>query len=131
MTLTRYDAADVAFNPDAQIARNGSSPKGDDIYNFDGHDQRLTGRLAPGSAQLFEVTLANDGVAADKLRIAGCHGSSRFRVSYRLDGENVTEDVQSGELESETLASGESLLLRVRDLNTDGAPAATELSSLA
>ncbi len=59
------------------------------------------------------VRLVNDGARYDAFRLRGTRGSAGFRVRYKLEGRDVTNQVVRGRLHTDGVDPGEGLVLKV------------------
>jgi hypothetical protein len=90
--------ADAGIEPDADglIAKEGKSPKGDDIYNSDGDDQSTKQRINRGRTKAFRWIVENDGDAGD-VTLDGPNTSNCFKLAYRDElGNDVTDEIVAG-----------------------------------
>lgn len=82
--------------PDAMIARGTGRFLGDDVYGTDGTGQTKRGSVLARGSVTFTVRAENDGTATDDLVVKGSRSTDRFRVTYRVDGDDVTAAVNAG-----------------------------------
>jgi Arylsulfotransferase (ASST) len=93
--------------PDARVRSASGAWVGDDVYGG-WSDQQVAVRLAQHGAVRTQVSLQNDGVAADHLLVTGTAGNRHFTVRYLHDGTDVTSQVLAGTLHTGRLDPGAS-----------------------
>lgn len=117
---------DVWRRPDASVntASTGSF-KGDGVYaTAVTTAQTKTASVARGATRTFYVRLDNDGGGTESLTLRGvASGSSGYTVKYKLGTENITDQVVSGSFQTDPLAPGASVLVKVKVTATTAAAA--------
>jgi uncharacterized delta-60 repeat protein len=120
LRLIRYHAG--PSRPDAQIKRSASAAfVGDGVYGATADGQTVTRRIAPGTAERFDVLVQDDAEAADRFLVEGCASGGAFMVSYRAGGEDVTAAVTSGRFKTRLLQQGEGIRLSMKVAAKSGA----------
>jgi hypothetical protein len=79
--------------PDARIRLGGGAVAGNNVYNTTGASQGRTATVGNRGTARFTLTFQNDGTVQDNLRVRGFGNSSRYRVTYKVGGQDVTADV--------------------------------------
>lgn len=118
----------VAYRPDGWVRFHSyhyqggklvdpSAWHGDDVYNTTAVNQvakrhNVAGEPLDGNYDVFQVTIQNDG-ATDRFRV-GATGNGNWVVRYYRGKTNITTAVVGGTFMTRSLASGESLVLRVK-----------------
>ncbi|MDK2463420.1 MAG: hypothetical protein QI223_01400, partial [Candidatus Korarchaeota archaeon] len=85
---------------------------GDDVYEYPAVEQLLNRTSNPASPANFTISVQNDGNVEDTIRLTGPTVTPLSRVTYFLNGANVTDLVGGPGLDL-TLAPGEEVLLTV------------------
>jgi len=100
--------------PDARV-RLGSSGAfhGDGVYNLTAAGQAVSGSAKAGHALTFNVSLQNDGSAADRLRLKGLGSTNGYTVKYRSGATDVTAAVVAGTYTTSSLARGAAATISV------------------
>ena len=125
------DTGTAAFKPDARIRLQKTASEwfgpetyndpwtGANVYNATGSGQTVKKQYyteAPGWARwIFGVSLQNDGVSTDSMRVQGT-GTAVYgwKVKYFVGTTNVTSAVVNGTFTTPSLAPGEDYLLKVK-----------------
>ncbi len=95
----------AAPRPDARIQR-GSMSLGNNIYNTNAVNQWIADSTRQPS-MTYTISLQNDGLFAEVMRLRGQGSSGRFTVVYRtVAGLNVTNRVVAGTYASPSVAPG-------------------------
>lgn len=106
---------DSPGRPDGRIKRGRAGAYvGDDVYNGTGAGQTATGAASASGVVSYYVSFQNDDTEPDQFRLRGGSSSDRFAIRYFVGGENVTGQVTDGTYLSPSLASGETVLVRVQ-----------------
>lgn len=108
------------YQPDAAVRVLGGSYVGTGIY--DGSDQRVAKRLrGHARSATFEVRVTNQGDSTDRVEVLGTPRNRAFKVTYTVDGRDVTGEVTAGTWDSAALAPGASVRLVVTVSRTKAA----------
>ncbi len=100
--------------PDAAIRRGAGPFVGVGTYG-PSSEQRLTVQLRrTARSASFDVRLTNRGDTTETFVVRGTPKSKKFKVSYLVDGRNVTEEVVAGSYRTDSLRVGQSTWLTVR-----------------
>jgi len=112
-----------AYQPDGLIY-NGSTYLGDGIYNTSASGQTYGQQVASGRTATYQMRFYNDGNMAQRLKITGTAGNSKWTVKYAdyATGADITASVTGAGWQTGTLAPGAYVRLKV--LVTPGASAA-------
>ena len=106
----------VVRKPDGRI-RLGTSGAfaGDNVYNTTGAGQSKTGSAKRGKTIIYQVSVQNDGSAADsfKLKATGA-ATSKFTVTYFKGMTNITAKVVAGTYSTGSLAAGATQTITVK-----------------
>ncbi len=106
----------TAHQPDVE-ARAAGAWVGSDVWG--GSSQRATVRIgAAGRSRVVAVRLGNDGTDPDRITLAAPDGNRKFKVRYRWDGTDVTDQVTSGDFVSDELGAGARTRLTVEVTRT-------------
>ena len=123
-----YTVADP--QPDGRIRRGATGRYvGDNLYNTTGDGQTRTGSAARGGTVSYFVSVQNDALFADELRLRGTATTSRFRVLYSTGGFDITSQVTDGTYTTPTLAPGAAVVVKVEVKVKSRAPAGSALSA--
>lgn len=123
-----YTVADP--QPDGRIRRGATGRYvGDNLYNTTGDGQTRTGSAARGATVTYFVSVQNDALFADELRLRGTATTSRFRVLYFTGGFDITSQVTDGTYTTPTLAPGAAVVVKVEVKVKSSAPAGSAVSA--
>lgn len=107
----------VPCRPDAEIAAARTAPfVGDGVYlGAPSAAQLASARIGARATAVFPVRVGNDGEVAADVRVGAVgSGASRFSVTIRRSGQDVTAAVLAGTYVVEDLAPGATATLQVR-----------------
>lgn len=108
--------------PDGRIRNaSGGGDVGDHLYNIVG-DQTVTKTTPRSVVTEHLVKVQNDGPHHSAFRLSGTHGTSDWKVRYRVRGVDVTPAVVDGSYVTRVLAPGELFRMRVQVKPRAGAP---------
>ena len=79
--------------PDARIRRGTGPVVGNNVYNGTGLDQTRTGAAGRAQSVTYPVSVQNDALFAEQLRVQGQGSTTRFTVQYH-DPANVNITAQ-------------------------------------
>ncbi len=97
----------VLARPDARIRRGTGALFGNNVYNTTGPRQTRRASVARGGRVTYWISMQNDAVFAERLRLRGAAGTPRFAVVYRSPGgANITSRVRTGIYTTPRLAPG-------------------------
>lgn len=103
-----------SFRPDATIALESAGPyKGDNIYRSVPVKRQTQKRIGVQRRTSYDyfVRVENDGATLDTIAVRGsASGTSRMRVSYFVDGTDVTTAVSAGTLQFNLAPAARSVL---------------------
>ncbi|MDQ4005748.1 MAG: hypothetical protein M3135_05535, partial [Actinomycetota bacterium] len=102
-----------SYRPDALVKGSRGDFVGEDVYGDEG-PQTAKSRLGRGRRTELTLRIENDGNIGDVFRIQQEEAGKRLRVRYFFGGNDVTQEVQSGELLTADVAPSESVELRVQ-----------------
>jgi hypothetical protein len=110
---------DPTYRPDAAVRSLGGSFVGAGTYAA---GQRVTKQLRRNHrSATFEVRVTNRGDAVDRMELLGTSRSRAFKVTYLVNGKNVTGAVTAGKYRTDTLKPGESARIVVKVTRTSAA----------
>ena len=119
--------------PDGRV-RLGSTGAfvGDDVYNTTGIGQSVGGGVSGGGIVAFGISIQNDGVLTERLKVKGTKSTSaNYTVRYTHGKTNITKAVVAGTFKTPLLAFGASYLITVSVTVASTAPLHTRLTLLA
>ena len=91
---------DISFpadpQPDISVGLDATASSGIDIHGPASSSQFALGVSRRAVPRDIHFRIDNDGTLADSMRISGPGSDSRFRISYKLVGKNVTAGVIAG-----------------------------------
>jgi len=99
--------------PDGLVGLSGKSLKGAGIYNLTGAGQTQGGGVRAGRKKTYLIAIKNQGVQADRFLLDGDGNKAPFKVTYFVEGMNITAPIVAGTYRSPSLWSGERLLIQV------------------
>lgn len=116
--------------PDGRIKRGATgTPVGDDVYNATADDQTRFGRVGPGGAVTYYVTVQNDASYPEKLQLRGGAGTTRFTIRYRdPSGTDITARMTGGTYRTPVLSAGATHRIKVTVTARAGTPAGASIS---
>jgi hypothetical protein len=95
------------YQPDARIKlASATSYAGDDIYNVTGQGQSRTGYARAQRTVRYDVSIQNDGTAADAFRVVAGGSSRGYLVGYLHGSTDVGRAVENGTYRTPDLAPG-------------------------
>jgi hypothetical protein len=104
------------YRPDLAVRPVGGSFVGSGSY---GADQSVTEQLRHKVRRAtFEVRLTNRGDTTDRMEVRGTSRNRRFKVTYLVDGRDVTRAVTAGEYRTGALVPGEATTIYVQVTRT-------------
>lgn len=100
--------------PDGRIALGASGPLvGNNRYDAGSPNQTRSGSGPGGGSVVYRISLQNDALVADRLRVSGGASGGPFLVTYRSpSGANITNQVRAGTYRTPPLAPGRTHTLR-------------------
>jgi hypothetical protein len=106
------------YQPDGRI-RGGydTAWKGDNIYNHTGAHQRAVGGTyepPAGEVHRFRISIQNDGVLADQIKVKGAGSGSGWRVQYFYQTTNITPQVIAGTFLTPSLPPGAAYAIKAK-----------------
>jgi len=121
--LLRFDYDLALPRPDVILRRGTGAPTGGNVYTpgVNIAQQSLRAFVRRNGTVVFSITLQNDAVFSDRLRVTGQGSTTRYAVTYRsASGANITSSVTRGSYQTPMLPSGGSQVIRleVRALGT-------------
>lgn len=100
--------------PDGRIKLGATGTYvGENVYNTTGAGQTVTGRAPNLHSVTYYVSVQNDGVVAETIRVKASTSTSTYSVKYKVDGVNVTPAMTAGTYRTPTLAPGAAVLVKV------------------
>ena len=112
--LADFIAAHPIRRPDARIGTHAGGPfLGNDVYSTGGPSQNKTISVARGHTGVLFVSVQNDGLVADTLKVTGNAGAHGFHVRYFQGSHNVTSQVVTGTFSTGSLAPQAQVKLKV------------------
>jgi hypothetical protein len=119
-TLTITAPPEAHYQPDAAIRLYRGSFVGTEIYDL--AQQRVTKRLRGDARKAwFEVRVTNRGDAPDRMRIRATPSNNKFKVTYRVGGQDATIAATAGRYRTNRLAPGKSVRLFIKVVRTKAA----------
>ncbi len=110
--------------PDARIRRGTGPVVGNNVYNGTGLDQTRTGAAGRAQSVTYPVSVQNDALFAEQLRVQGQGSTTRFTVQYRDPANvNITAQVLAGSYRTPVLAAGAIYTIRAVVTPKAAAPA--------
>lgn len=101
-------------HPDARIKVGSTGTYvGENIFNTTGAGQTVTGRAPNLHSVTYFVSVQNEGIVAEPLRVKGSASAANYTVRYTVGGVNVTSGVVAGTYRTPTVAPGAAVLMKV------------------
>lgn len=99
--------------PDGRIRLGTGTLVGNDVYNATGVDQTRRATVRPGKTAVFTISLQNDAVVPDRIRVKAKRSTPAFKVVYRNATEDViTAAVTAGTWRTPQLAPGKAVTVK-------------------
>lgn len=112
--LLLLDTPDNQVWPDGLIRRGNGPDIGDDVYDASPTAQTVSTRSRKRQLRTFWFTAQNDDDLAEVLTITGAGATSaRFVIRYYRDGVNITSQVTGPGYQTDSLAPGASVLIKL------------------
>ena len=109
--------------PDARIRRGTGPVVGNNVYNGTGLDQTRTGAAGRAQSVTYPVSVQNDALFAERLRLRGEPSTPNFTIIYRNPaGTNITNQVTAGTYTSPNLVTGGTHRIKITVTVRDTAP---------
>jgi hypothetical protein len=112
----------VRYQPDVlvRLATPLGPWHGNNMYNATGAHQSAIDEVAGGSAFAldlaftFDISIQNDGAAADRFKLRATGAGGRWTVTYSGRGANITAAVLAGTYRTPVLAPGAAYLIHAK-----------------
>jgi endoglucanase len=100
-----------SYRPDALVKGRKGGFVGEDVY---GQPQVAKGRLRKRAGAVFTVRLENDGNIGDVFLLKPETSAKRMKITYRVNGRDVTGQVRGGSFLTEELQPGEATTIDIQ-----------------
>jgi hypothetical protein len=123
--------AEPGYRPDARVrAGTSGSFLGNDTYNGTGAGQTVSKSAKKGKTLTFQVSIQNDGTAADKFTVSAAGSGQGYTVKYKKGSTNITSKVVAGTWTTPKLAPGATVKVTVKITITSAAAKGSSLTRL-
>lgn len=117
--------------PDARIRVGPSGAYvGDGVYNTTGAGQNVTASAPRGTTVTYMASIENDGITTDSFSLRATPSDQAFRIAYRHQGVDVTDEVIAGSYGTGAMDSGSAFHIKVEVTVRATAPAGARVRAV-